>query len=182
MKKSLRTQKLLERLKQHPKEKTLKDEKIVAKLAKFELFQKAKNIMFYIPIHGEVDLTSLFKQFPEKRFILPRVNEKTLDLHYVKSLSNLVKGKFQLLEPKKTSPKAKIYDVEIVLVPGIVFSHDGHRIGYGKGFYDRLLKKLTCPKVGIAYDFQIIENMAAEEHDVPMDTIITEKMVVKTIH
>lgn len=179
LKKSIRAQKLLERLQQHSKEKNLKNRKIFAKLIKFEAFQKAINIMFYLPIHGEVDLTLLFEKFPKKHFILPRVNWKILDLHYIKSFSGLVKGKFQLLEPKKTSPKAKISDIEIVLVPGIVFSHDGHRIGYGKGFYDRLLKKICCIKIGIAYDFQIMENVAAEKHDVPMDMIITEKRTIK---
>ncbi len=179
IKKSLRAQKLLERLQQHPKEKSLKDGKIFAKLVKFSPFRKAKKIMFYLPIHGEVDLTALFEKFPKKQFILPRVKGKILDLHFIKSLTDTVPGQFKLIEPKKSLPKAKITDVEMILVPGVTFSHDGHRIGYGKGFYDRLLKKVHCPKIGIAYDFQIIENMAAEKHDVSMDIVITDKRIIK---
>ena len=191
MKRKLRQQKLLERLKHQTSAKASKSHKIISKLQKFSIFKKAKNILLYLPIHGEVDLTSLItkkndmdhdrgkSKGKQKSFILPRVNGKKLDLFYVKNIDEVEMAKFKVLEPKKHLPKAKIKEIDLILTPGIVFSIDGHRIGYGKGFYDRLLKKAKCPKIGIAYDFQIVKNTAAEKHDVPMDMIITEKRIIK---
>ena len=145
-----------------------------------EAFQKAQTVLFYLPIHGEVDLEPLFqKQRKKKQFLLPKVQKNKLSLHYISSLDETAPGKFTIREPHQHLKQAKISDIDLILVPGIAFSKNGHRIGYGKGFYDRLLKKSTCPKIGIAYDFQIVNNIPGEAHDVPMTTIVTEKQTLK---
>lgn len=179
MKTQLRQQKFLERLNHEPQKRVLKSHKIITKLTKFSIFKKAKNILLYLPSHGEVDLGILLKKKLGKFFVLPRVKGKKLDLFYVKNIGDTETARFQLREPKKHLPKAKIKEIDLALVPGIAFSLDGHRIGYGKGYYDRLLKKTKCPKIGIAYDFQIVKNMPAQEHDVPMDIIITDRRIIK---
>ncbi len=186
MKQKIRSELLLKRLQQHPLKKRNKDEKIVKKLLAHKGFKKAKTILFYLPVKGEVDLSELiFKLKLNKKFVLPRVSGKTtLNLYKVKNLKDLEPGSYKILEPKKNLPKIKPAQIDVALIPGIAFAKDGHRIGYGKGFYDRLLKKLNCPKIGIAYEFQIVNNVAGEKHDTPVDMILTEKRAfsVKIAH
>lgn len=180
MKARLRSEKLLERLAHAAEEKKLKEEQIFSRVENFAAFKKARQVLFYLPIHGEVDLQELFNKYKkQKKFILPRVNKVTLDLMYVKDWSDTEIGSFKLTEPKKHLEKAFPKDIDLILVPGVVFGLDGHRIGYGKGFYDRLLKKTQCPKIGVAYEFQIVENIPGEEHDVKMDLIVTETRSIK---
>jgi len=187
VKQKLRTEKLLERLNHHPEKKREKDVAILKSIIKQNVFKKAKNILIYLPIHGEVDLSDLLKPQAKKKtgslnkkIVLPKVkDETTLHLYYVKNLKEVELGKFKILEPKKTLKKALPKEIDLAIIPGVVFAENGHRIGYGKGFYDRLLKKITCPKVGVAYDFQIVENIPGEPHDKPMDMIITESKIYK---
>ncbi len=180
VKQRLRSEKLFLRKSQHTTQKKDKDQKIIKKISSLAAFKKAKNVLFYLPVHGEVDLTGLFGKFSKKKtFFLPRVKGKTLELHLIKNLTHTSKGKFNVTEPKKHLPTVKPSGLDLVLVPGVVFGLDGHRIGYGKGFYDRLLKKTICPKIGIAYGFQIVKNISGDPHDVPMDMIITEQKTLK---
>lgn len=183
MKAKLRSEKLLERLNHHPSEKKIKDEQILRKLLKLPEFQKAKTVLLYLPIHGEVDLSELFSEKTRKlnkKFILPRVkDEKTLHLYYVSHLDEVEVGRYKILEPKVHLKQAYPKEIDLAVIPGIVFAENGHRIGYGKGFYDRLLKHIQAPKIGVAYHFQIIENIPGEVHDTPMDIIITEQKTIK---
>lgn len=143
-------------------------------------FRKAKTVAFYLPIRGEVDITPLLDRRSRKIFVLPRVKGKTLQFHAVESLEHTAKGKFNILEPHSHLPKIKPQDLDLLFIPGVVFAENGHRIGYGKGHYDRLLKKTGCLKIGIAYEFQIVKNIPGEPHDVPMDMIITDRRTLKT--
>lgn len=172
--------KLLERLEHHPLEKATKDRVILQKISQVPEFTGAKKILFYLPIRGEVDLTELFKKHHQKKtFILPRVQDHTLDLYIIKKLDETEPGSFQISEPKQHLQKIDPSEIDIALIPGVVFSKNGHRIGYGKGHYDRLLKNTNCVKIGIAYDFQLVDNIAGEIHDIPMDLVITEKKIIK---
>lgn len=173
MKAQLRSEKLEKRIKHKTKLQAKKSAQIIKKITALPIFKEAKNILFYLPIHGEVDLSKLFSK--KKNFVLPRVKGKTLQLHIIKDLTHTTKGAYNILEPNKNLPKIKPSDIDLALIPGVVFSKTGHRIGYGKGHYDRLLPKTVCPKIGIAYEFQMVNNTAGESHDVPMDMIITEK-------
>ncbi len=177
VKQRLRSAKLLERKEHNIIQKKAKDQKICKKILGLAAFKKAKKILFYLPIRGEVDITEIFSK--KKTFILPRVKGKILQLHATENLTQTAKGKFNILEPHGHLTKIKPHDLDLILVPGVVFGEDGHRIGYGKGFYDRLLKKTSCPKIGIAYGFQIVKNIPGEPHDVPMNMIITEQKTLK---
>lgn len=181
VKTKLRITKLAQRRRLLPATKLKKDEKILQLIRTSVFYKKARSVLFYLPIHGEVDITGIFEKDKKKKlFILPRINGDKLDLHEISDLQHTAKGKFSILEPKKTLRKISPQAIDLVLIPGVVFSNDGHRIGYGKGFYDRLLKKTSCPKIGIAYHFQIVKNIPGEPHDVPMDIIVTEKKILKT--
>jgi len=134
-----------------------------------------------MPIKGEVDLSPLFSKSSDKHLYLTKTlhNTKHLDIHRVKSPDDLEPGSFSILEPKDTIPPENPKIIQLALVPGVAFDYSGHRIGYGHGFFDRLLKKTNCYKIGIAYEFQIVKNVGGEIHDVPVDMIITEKRIIK---
>ena len=82
----------------------------------------------------------------------------------------IVGGAVRDLMLKKT-PK----DIDLALIPGIAFDKDGHRVGHGKAYYDKLNKELKCKKISLAYNFQVLENIPVEKHDEKIDMIITEK-------
>ncbi len=135
----------------------------------------------YYPILGEVDILPIIEIFKkDKKIVFPKIqDDKNLSLFFVKDLKDLEKSKFNIYEPKKNLKKAYIYDVDIILVPGIAFDKKGYRLGFGKGYYDRLLKKANCYKIGIAYEFQIITDINHKNHDIPMNMVITEKNIWK---
>ncbi len=70
--------------------------------------------------------------------------------------------------------------IDLVIVPGVAFDEDLNRIGFGKGYYDRILYRLSsrAKKVAVAHDFQVLNSIPSEEHDVKMDIIVTEKRVI----
>ena len=88
-------------------------------------------------------------------------------------------GAFGILEPDKTSPIVDVHDMSGLLIPALAFNKNGHRLGKGKGYYDRTLEHFTGMKVGVCFDFQISEaDFPFEEHDVRMDVLITDSQII----
>jgi 5-formyltetrahydrofolate cyclo-ligase len=183
MKKHVRKIYLQKRIQQSILLKQNKDAKIIKKIEETTDFINATHILFYMPIHGEVDITPLFIKYNnKKKLYLPRVNskEKDLDIHEIKNLDQLKEGVYKILEPQIQNNLIEPASLDLVLIPGIAFDTKGQRIGYGHGYFDKFLKKTNCPKFGIAYEFQIVKNIAAEKHDVPVDKIVTERRIIDT--
>lgn len=82
------------------------------------------------------------------------------------------------MEPKDHLETIDPNNLDLIFIPGVAFAPNGHRIGYGHGFFDKFLKNTNCPKIGIAYEFQIVKNIDGEPHDVPVDKIITNKRII----
>lgn len=161
-----------------------KSSKIMKKLFSLPEFKKAKNILFYVSFNNEVDTCNAIKKSINKKNIIVPVTDKKnrkLILSKLSHFEDLENGCFGILEPKKRKiKKINKKDIDLVIVPGIVFDVFGHRIGYGHGYYDRFLKTLNkIPLIGLAYEFQVIAKIPAESHDVPVYKIITEKKVIK---
>ena len=167
-----------------------KSNKIKEKLFSLDEFKDSKNILFYVSFNNEADtietIRKLLKNKGEnkKNIIVPYLekNNPILQLSNLNSFDDLEPKTFGILEPKKN--KIKKFDpnkLDLVLAPGIAFDKNGHRIGYGYGYYDRLLGKLRdiTTKVGLCYDFQLVDKISEEKHDVPMDIVITESRVLK---
>ncbi|MBI5152820.1 5-formyltetrahydrofolate cyclo-ligase [Candidatus Peregrinibacteria bacterium] len=176
---SLRKKILLKRKNQNAKTKLQKDKKIISAVLADALYKKSQNILFFMPILGEPDITALIKSaFKLKKGVyLPKVDKSKnwLHIHQIKNLSELRPGAYKIMEPHHTAPKINPKKINLAFVPGIVFDEKGNRIGFGKGYYDRLLKKMSCKKIGLAYKFQIVKNIPCSAHDVKVDEIITEK-------
>ena len=156
--------------------------KIISKLERLKEFKNAKTILLYHPFQNEVDTLPLLekelKKKSRKHFGLIRICSKTdrIHVHQVHDLKTLQTGKFDIKEPSTMHPLISKKEIDLAIVPGIAFDKHGNRIGYGKGYFDRLFKKLStsCTKIALAYDFQIVENIPVEKHDRKVDIILTE--------
>lgn len=146
-----------------------KEERIVQKLDPF----MNGNVGIYYPINGEVNCFDDFKRY--KNLYLP-ITQENGKMDYYQFTGKLYKGKFNCLEP---SNKKKIdpLDLDVIIVPMIGF-YKMHRLGYGKGYYDRYLKQTQAIKIGVAFDCQKLDHMDIKKTDVPMDLIITESKTI----
>ena len=159
--------------------------RIRLRLEENRLWRNSKFACIYISSKpGEVDTLGLIRTAlaEGKRVCVPVIDQKDagLGLAEIDSLDNLQPGYFGILEP--CCSVRQPYDSlpwDLAVVPGIAFDRRGHRIGFGKGYYDRLLAANSSPRVGLAFGFQVIEPFATLPHDVPMDLIITEKETIR---
>ncbi len=141
---------------------------------------KAEKVLLFCPIKGEPDLSQLFEEILSqgKGLVLPRVRGKELELIKVYNPICLSAGTFNIPEPtdgKRIYPE----ELDVAVVPGIAFDREGYRIGFGKGYYDRLLERVSCPVVGVAYSFQVLDRVPRDPWDKPVDILITEKEVMR---
>ncbi len=154
-----------------------KSKQIIENLKDLDEYKKARKIMFYISKEKEVSTIELIKELletKEKTVCVPKVNdEKELEVHSIESFDKLEKGSYNILEPVKDNP-VDLDDIDIIIVPGAAFDKKGNRLGYGKGYYDIFLKKVNGKKIGLAYDFQLIESVPTNSDDVGMDIVVTE--------
>jgi 5-formyltetrahydrofolate cyclo-ligase len=139
-----------------------------------EEFQQAKVVGAYFAIGSEV-MTELIigrAKILNKKIALPRVEEDKIAFYELPLTNTLVKGKFGIMEPPPYKPMDKI---DMLVVPGIAFDKNGNRLGYGKGFYDRLLAdKRAKFSIGLAYSFQLVESLPYDLYDKRLDAIASE--------
>ena len=152
-------------------------EEVFERLEKTAAFLMADHILMYHSLPDEVFTHSfLGKWGKRKHFYLPRVNGVNLEiLPYDES--HLELGSFHIEEPTG-SETVDPSQIELVVVPAVAYDRRGNRLGRGKGFYDRLLKNTRATKVGIGYEFQIVDEVPTEPHDVAMDIIITQNSTI----
>ena len=143
-------------------------------------YKNAKCVLLYCSNWSEVMTGGLIeKTILQKGFcVLPYVEGETLGLAKIRDVSKLVFGKFGIREPPREDI-VKPEDVDLAIIPGIAFDHEGNRLGYGHGYYDRLLRKMECPAIGLAYEVQIIDEIPAEKSDIPVHKIVTENRVIE---
>lgn len=160
--------------------------KIIETIMGLPEFINCKTIMLYLSFNKEVDTYPLAKWcldngktviapycIQSKREIIPfKINNLSTDLS--KSSMGVMEPKHDLLE------KVNIENIDLIIVPGVVFDKHCNRIGFGAGYYDRFLPKKAklTPTIGIAYDYQIIDKVPTGEYDMPLDFIITEKRII----
>lgn len=158
-----------------------KSDLIIENLGKF--IKNAENIMIFMDMKNEVRITKLMELYPEKSFFIPKITDsKNREMKINKYEENeLVLHKFGYYE----SSSSDFYNeniLDIVIVPAVVFDLEKNRIGFGGGYYDTFLKKIRGGNkkvlfIGICYDFQIIEKVPAEEHDVVLDFVVSESRI-----
>lgn len=144
----------------------------------------ARTLGLYVAIGSEVPTRPLLEAAlaSGKRVAVPRtlVAEHAIALHEVESLDELAPGAFRVPEPDpRVHADVAREDVDVVVVPGVAFDATGHRLGYGRGYFDRFLDGFRGLKVGVTYDALVADALPAEAHDVRMDVLVTERRVIR---
>lgn len=158
-------------------EKRSAAEEVFERLEQTAAFLMADHILMYHSLPDELFTHSfLGKWGKRKHFYLPRVNGVNLEiLPYDESRLEL--GSFHIEEPTGDNT-VDPSEIEMVVVPAVAYDRKGNRLGRGKGFYDRLLKNTKATKVGIGYEFQLVDEVPTEPHDVAVDIIITQNSTI----
>lgn len=158
---------------------------IIDKLVGLDHYQKSKTVFVYMSFKNEVITSELIERmFSEnKRVVIPYTDIKNTVIipSEIKNIEeDLVLSKYGYYEP--VNEKIKVVEPEefdLMIIPGVVFDKQLNRVGFGKGYYDRILcrKRKDAKVVAIAYEFQVLDEVPAEKHDIKMDMIITERNI-----
>ncbi len=143
-----------------------------------EVWQKARSVLFYAPLADEPDIWRLFEDTiaAGKSAALPRfISERDCYVAcQVRDPAQDIKaGRFGIREPAETCARLELNALDLILVPGVAFDLSGHRLGRGRGFYDRLLAMLGGPTCGVAFDEQLVDEIPVEAHDIRLNCIVT---------
>lgn len=132
-------------------------------------FIKSKKILLYYSLPDEINTHKFIKKI-DKEIYLPCIMGE--DIFIKKYTGHLVKGSYNILEPI-----GDIYhgQIDLAIVPGMAFDNNGNRLGRGKGYYDRLLSKLSCYNIGICFPCQLIDYIPNDKWDIKMNEVITFK-------
>ncbi len=149
-----------------------------AKLARLffasEAYQKAKTIYGYLPYNQEVRTVPMLERALKdgKKVAVPKVYGDEMKFLYLDDLNAVAKGYAGIPEPIADEPVAQD-ETALVLMPGLAFDPQGHRIGYGGGFYDKFLAaEPNHPTLALCYEFQVLPKLDVEDHDIPVDTVL----------
>ena len=133
-------------------------------------------ILIYVSYKSEVSTLKLIKELLKiKKVAVPKVEGKIMNFYYINSFSDLTLGYHGILEPSPMSP-VKDYSSAICITPGLCFSSDGYRLGYGGGYYDKFLEEHPVYTIGLAYHKCLIKRLPHEPHDKKIDEIITDNL------
>ena len=159
-----------------------KSDSIIKNLASY--IENVQNIMIFMDMKTEVKITKLLELYPKKNFFISKIiNSKNREMKINKYNKNeLILHKFGYYE----SSSNDFYDEEIldvVIVPALAFDSKKNRIGFGGGYYDTFLEKVRQKNnkalfIGVCYDFQIIDNIPTEKHDVTLDFVVSESKII----
>jgi 5-formyltetrahydrofolate cyclo-ligase len=139
-----------------------------------EAYRQAKSIYGYLPYNQEVRTVPMLERALRdgKRVAVPKCYGDEMRFIWMEDLSKVEKGYAGIPEPVEDGPVADD-ETALVLMPGLAFDPEGHRIGYGGGFYDRFLaKEPDHPTLALCYDFQIFAKLETEEFDIPVDCVL----------
>jgi 5-formyltetrahydrofolate cyclo-ligase len=146
-------------------------------------YNNSNNILIFYPFRSEIDVTIIIRQAlkNKKNIILPRIHDQELKLFYVDNLKKqLERGAYGIMEPIiGLCRPAKISDIDLVVVPGISFDKNLNRLGYGGGYYDKLLLHIPegVKKIALCFDIQVVDSIPVSEHDIKVDILITDTKI-----
>jgi len=151
---------------------------------KSDFYLNGKTLALYYPILNEVDTIWIIKQslIDNKTVCLPKLIDGKISFFSIDSLSVLIKGAYGIMEPPLKNNNL-VKEIDVVIVPGLVFDRCGYRIGYGKGYYDKYFNQYAASpliEIGFCYDFQLLPSniINVEPHDHRLSVIITNKEIL----
>jgi 5-formyltetrahydrofolate cyclo-ligase len=157
--------------------RTRASERIVSALARWGPLLSARVAFTYLPMPGEVDVQPLMGLLPHVRWAIPRlVREpvRRLAFHAYEP-GRLIQHRYGMLEPDPALPEVALEGANVIIVPGLGFTRGGHRLGYGGGYYDRLLAAgAPAVTVGVCYEALVLEDLPLAAHDLAVEYLVTE--------
>ena len=172
-KQSIRKRMLDQRNQLSEEQVTSFSQKIVEQIQNTQIYHQAKVIAMYYPMRKEVNLLPLLADL-KKKFVFPKIlDAKRKIMGFAPIVDTVLPGIFNTMEPDGEVIDSNVID--LYLIPGLAFSPQGNRLGYGAGYYDFYLHQQRGYKIGVSYSCQIIDFIPHEAHDVLMDEWVTEQ-------
>lgn len=145
-------------------------------------YRAARRVGAYLPMRGEVDVSALFAD--DKRFAVPRTaagSTRGLTFHLLAG-ATIERRAWGLREPAANAPMIEVSELDLLLIPGLLFDRAGYRLGFGKGYYDRALIRLEGAArrpalFGVSLARLVVAALPVEAHDVPLTHLVTEEGV-----
>ena len=163
-----------------PQERSAKSRDIEERLFDLPEFRAAGTILFFASFRSEVETSPMIRRAlgSGKRVILPRVNGDRLELFEIHDFDRDTEpGSWGIPEPRAANP-ATLGTVDCIVMPGAAFDERGNRVGYGAGYYDKLLPAFAKTTIALAFESQIVPRVPADHHDIPVQKVVTEKRVI----
>lgn len=149
----------------------------VQRLLAHPAIHEARTVMAYASLPDEVDTHALIERLTDmgKRVVLPRVtDDRNMELRIYTSPADMTEGAYHIMEP--TGALFTAYDeIDAAIIPAMAFDHEGHRLGRGRGYYDRFLAESglsTATLIGLCFPFQLIDSVPCEPHDIKVDCVV----------
>jgi 5-formyltetrahydrofolate cyclo-ligase len=147
-------------------------EEIMHKIEQCEAFRTAQSVLCYWSLPDEVQTIAFIERHRfDKRIYLPVIVENYLKLRLFEGKEQMQTGALGIAEPVGATYNGAI---DLAIIPGVAFDDQGHRLGRGKGFYDRFLPSTQAYKIGITFRCQLVDNVPVDDLDIAMDEVVTE--------
>jgi 5-formyltetrahydrofolate cyclo-ligase len=161
----------------NPAQKQLQANEAFKQLELLPEFQKAHNVFIYWSLNDELPTHAFIEKWKDKkRFLLPSIAGEDIILKIYSPGKKMLEGAMGIMEPDSITEYN--CEIDLIVVPGIAFDRKKNRLGRGKAYYDNFLTKHYSLKIGICFDFQLVEFVPISPHDIKMDLIITPKEIV----
>lgn len=144
-------------------------------------FPSSGAVFTYLPMRSEVDLQPLITAAPAFRWAIPRVVETPTHqlVFHAYDPERLIRHRYGMLEPDPALPVIEPKQASLILVPGLAYTRAGYRLGYGGGYYDRLLSVPGHPPaLGVCFQALLLDEIPRQAHDLPVDFVVTEELGV----
>lgn len=155
-----------------------KSQSIRERLCALPEFASARHVLVYVSMSGEVDTHAMIRDLlKDRRTVLVPIAEDDGTLHWspLEGLEDLEPGAFGVPEPRPGRRRlVEPPGDALAIVPCVAFAASGHRLGHGKGYFDRFLAKHSGTSIGLAFETQRVEDLPLEGHDIPLDIFLTE--------
>ncbi len=172
MKKEIREK--YRKIRKNIEDKKNKDTIIYKKIISDKIWNNFDTVLIYVSTLEEVDTLELIKFFINKKNVaVPKIEKNKINFYYINSLDDLKVGFYNILEPI-TNNKVLDYSNSICYTPGICFSKEGYRVGYGGGYYDRFFEENDVYSIGLCYKECLIDNIKTNSYDRKVNCVITD--------
>ena len=155
-------------------ERIFLSQSIFKKIEQLEVFYKADTIAMFWSLTDEVFTHDYVQKWSlHKNILLPVTLKKDLQLKEFNGINDLIESPVMKLKEPKGKSFTSLNKLDLIIVPGLAFDKQNNRIGYGKGYYDRLLLKLNAFKIGVCFDFQLFNEIPYTTQEIKMDKVLT---------